>query len=105
MCTLVVYQRYLILGRDCTRLVYIGGCLIASESFCTTDSCDCCNAANAMFCSIVGRRLTSVVTRGGSMRIAEPEVRRRAVSGGVGGRDCEVSISSPSVDDVLPVEE
>jgi hypothetical protein len=56
------------------------------------------NAAKAMFCSIVGRRLTSVGRRAESINIV------RAVSAGVVGRDA-VSISTSLSEDILPLEE
>jgi len=75
---------------------------LCSESCSTTElSGGCCNAAKAMFCSIVGRRPTSVV----EAKRAESIKMVRAVSAGVEGRDCAVSISASLSEEMLPPEE
>jgi len=80
-----------------TRVIYMVGLFVSGScSTALTESGGCCNAAKAMFCSIVGRRLTSAVNRAESIKMV------RAASAGVEGRD---SISTSLSEEMLPPEE
>jgi len=76
-------------------VIYNVDLFVSGSSTTLTELSGCCNAAKAMFCSIVGRRLTSVGRRDESIKIV------RAVSAGVEGRDAR-SISASLSEDMLP---